>query len=101
MLHFLSGGVLRSTLHRVENKLPAGAPHRFSMPFFFHPDHTQELRVLGACRDAPRENRMFPWERITGYRLLYTLLSTYKVIPPEISADAWEASMERLKRDGF
>ncbi|MFM7322459.1 MAG: 2OG-Fe(II) oxygenase family protein [Armatimonadota bacterium] len=101
MLNFLSGGVIRSTLHRVENKISGGAPHRFSMPFFYHPDHAQELRVLRSCRNTPRENRMFPWETITGYRLLHHLLATYKVIPPEIAAEDWIDSMETLKRDGF
>ena len=101
MLHFVSGGRIRSTLHRVENKIAGGAPHRFSMPFFYHPDHTQELRVLSACRDAPRAGRMFPWEAITGYRLLHHLLATYKVIPPDVSAEDWIASMEALKRDGL
>lgn len=101
MLHFLSGGKIRSTLHRVENRLTDDTPYRYSMPFFYHPDHTQELRVLAACRDEPRERRMFPHERITGYHLLYELLSTYKVIPPEISVDQWVESMETLKRDGF
>lgn len=101
MLNFISGGAIRSTLHRVENKIAGGAPHRFSMPFFYHPDHAQELRVLRACRAAPHANRMFPWESITGYRLLHHLLATYKVIPPEVSAEAWIDSMETLKRDGF
>ncbi len=101
MLNFLSGGLIRSTLHRVENKIAGGAPHRFSMPFFYHPDHTQELRLLASCRNVPAGQRMFPWERITGYRLLYHLLATYKVIPPEISAEQWIESMETLKRDGF
>jgi isopenicillin N synthase-like dioxygenase len=101
MLNFVSGGLIRSTLHRVENKIAGGAPHRFSMPFFYHPDHTQELRILNACRHYPEDRRMFPWESITGYRLLYHLLSTYKVIPPEISAEQWIESMETLKRDGL
>lgn len=101
MLNFLSGGRIRSTLHRVENKIAGGAPHRFSMPFFYHPDHTQELRVLAACRNVAGAARMFPWQKITGYHLLYHLLSTYKVIPPEISAEQWIESMETLKRDGL
>ena len=71
------------------------------MPFFFHPDHTQELHVLKSCRQEPVDRRMFPYERISGYHLLYELLSTYKMIPEEIKVDEWVASMEHLKHEGF
>jgi isopenicillin N synthase-like dioxygenase len=101
MLNLISGGRIRSTLHRVENKVGDPNGFRFSMPFFYHPDHRQELRVLAACRDEPMVRRMFPHTRITGYHLLYELLSTYKVIPPEIEVGQWVESMETLKRDGF
>ena len=101
MLNMISGGKIRSTLHRVENKSPDPDIFRHSMPFFYHPDHIQDLHILETCRDEPVDRRMFPHERITGYHLLYELLSTYKVIPESVSAEQWIGSMEKLKHEGF
>ena len=101
MLNFISGGRIRSTLHRVENRIDDPMRYRHSMPFFYHPDHTQELKILESCRDEPIERRIFPHQRITGYALLYELLLNYKVIPEDLPLDNWIASMEDLKRNGF
>ncbi|MCB2205808.1 hypothetical protein KQI65_13770 [bacterium] len=101
MLNFISGGRIRSTLHRVENRFNDPTRYRHSMPFFYHPDHTQELKILDSCTDEPTDRRMFPHQRITGYALLYELLSTYKVIPPDVSLSQWVDSMEHLKHHGF
>lgn len=101
MLNFISGGKILSTLHRVENRFSDPTRYRHSMPFFYHPDHTQELKILDSCAQEPADRRMFPHARITGYALLYELLSTYKVIPPDVSLAQWQASMEHLKQHGF
>ena len=101
MLNFVSGGKISSTLHRVENKNPDPDAFRHSMPFFFHPDHTKELRILEACQNEPVERRMFPYQQILGYHLLYELLSTYKMIPEEIGVEEWVTSMEKMKHEGF
>jgi isopenicillin N synthase-like dioxygenase len=45
MLNFISGGRIRSTLHRVENRFDDPTRFRHSMPFFYHPDHTQEMKI--------------------------------------------------------
>jgi isopenicillin N synthase-like dioxygenase len=97
MLNMISGGRIRSTLHRVENTAPDASIYRYSMPFFYHPDHTQELRILASCTGEPVERRMFPYHSITGYHLLYELLSTYRVIPADVNVEEWIASMEALK----
>jgi isopenicillin N synthase-like dioxygenase len=101
MLNFISGGRILSTLHRVENRFDDPTRFRHSMPFFYHPDHSQELKILDSCADEPTDRRMFAHERITGYALLYELLSSYKVIPPEVSLGQWQGSMEHLKNHGF
>jgi len=101
MLNMISGGRIRSTLHRIENKLTDRSQFRHSMPFFFHPDHKQELKILESCKNEPAGRRMFKHENITGYHLLFELLNLYKVIPEGVSVDEWQRSMERLKRDGF
>lgn len=101
MLNFISGGKIRSTLHRVENKFNNPDGYRYSMPFFFHPDHSKMLRILPSCIGHPKEDRMFPYDEITGYELLFELLHTYKVIPEGVSFDQWHQSMEKLKRFGF
>jgi len=44
---------------------------------------------------------MFKQEKITGYRLLFELLELYKVIPEGVTIDKWQASMEKLKKEGF
>lgn len=101
MLNFISGGRMLSTLHRVENRFRQTEGYRYSMPFFFHPDHLQELRILRSCQDEPSDRRMFAHERITGYHLLYELLRLYQVIPENLPVEEWEASMEHLKLHGF
>jgi isopenicillin N synthase-like dioxygenase len=101
MLNMISGGKIRSTLHRVENKLTDRTQFRYSMPFFFHPDHEQDLKILDSCKNEPEERRMFMHDKITGYHLLFELLELYKVIPEGVTVDEWQASMEKLKRDGF
>lgn len=101
MLNFISGGKIKSTLHRVENKYNDPHSYRYSMPFFFHPDHSKMLKVLPSCTDHPKEDRMFPYKEITGYQLLFELLDTYKVIPEGVSFDQWHDSMEELKQHGF
>lgn len=101
MLNMISGGKIRSTLHRVENKLTDRSQFRYSMPFFFHPDHKQALKILDSCLNEPEERRIFKHEKITGYRLLFELLELYKVIPEGVTVDKWQASMEMLKKEGF
>ncbi len=101
MLNFISGGRILSTLHRVENRFQQSEGFRHSMPFFFHPDHRQELHILQSCMLEPADRRMFAHERITGYHLLYELLRLYQVIPDDLPVDQWEASMEHLKQHGF
>lgn len=101
MLNFISGGKIKSTLHRVENKLKNKAQNRHSMPFFFHPDHTKTLKILDSCKDCPTEGRMFSYETVTGYQLLFELLENYKVIPKGIDFIKWQSSMETLKNKGF
>jgi hypothetical protein len=44
---------------------------------------------------------MFKHEKITGYHLLFELLELYKVIPKGVTVDEWQASMVKLKREGF
>lgn len=101
MLNFISGGKIKSTLHRVENKYKDSSRSRYSMPFFFHPDHSKELKILSSCADAPSDRRMFTYQKSTGYALLFELLNLYKVIPEGVDFEQWHESMEKLKAEGF
>jgi isopenicillin N synthase-like dioxygenase len=101
MLNFISGGKIRSTLHRVENKYKDPSQNRYSMPFFFHPDHSKALKILPSCKNGPVERRMFPYDKSTGYELLFELLNLYQVIPEGVDFNMWHDSMEKLKNEGF
>jgi isopenicillin N synthase-like dioxygenase len=101
MLNFISGGKIKSTLHRVENKFKDPNRKRYSMPFFYHPDHSKALKILPSCVNHPTDDRMFPYEEVTGYELLFELLNLYKVIPEGVTFKQWHGSMEKLKSEGF
>lgn len=101
MLNFISGGKIKSTLHRVENKFKDPTRKRYSMPFFYHPNHSETLKILPSCKSHPADDRMFPYDEITGYELLFELLKRYKVIPEDFSFDQWHRSMEKIKKEGF
>lgn len=101
MLNFISGGKIKSTLHRVENKFKDPERKRFSMPFFFHPDHSKTLKILPSCINHPQTDRMFPYQQVTGYALLFELLNLYNVIPEDVSFEQWHNAMEDLKINGF
>ncbi|MBD3167062.1 hypothetical protein GF324_10715 [bacterium] len=101
MLNFISGGMIRSTLHRVINPTPSPHRDRFSMPFFYHPDHAKELRVLKSCADQPGANRRFPYEKRLGYSLLYEILNGTGQIPDDVTREDFIANYEHLRKYGL
>jgi len=101
MLNFMSGGRIKSTLHQVVNPDPDPNRPRFSMPFFYHPDHEQVVKVLDTCKDEPMEGRRFPYDAKLGYHLLYEVLHGIHQIPEEVTAEAFTRDMRTWRYEGL
>lgn len=101
MLNFMSGGKIKSTLHQVLNPNPNPQNPRFSMPFFYHPDHGQVVKVLETCKGLPKEGRRFPYDEKLGYHLLYEVLHGIQQIPEEVTAEAYTEEMKRWRVEGL
>ena len=101
MLNFMSGGKIRSTLHQVVNPTPDPSKPRYSMPFFYHPDHGQVVKVLDSCTGLPKEGRRFPYDQKLGYHLLYEVLHGIQQIPEEVTAEEFTTEMMRWREEGL
>ena len=61
MLDRMTGGLFRSTPHRVRNPAARG---RLSFPFFFDPDFSARVRPIGGIASGlPRDDRDERWDR--------------------------------------
>ncbi|MBZ0266274.1 hypothetical protein K8I28_16575 [bacterium] len=101
MLNYISGGKILSTLHQVINPNPNPENPRYSIPFFYHPDHNKTLKVLDSCKDEPKENRRFKYDSILGYYLLYEVLHGIEQIPKGVTAEQYVEDYERWKLEGL
>ena len=59
MIQRWTNGIYRSNLHRVLNNHAAGRS-RYSVPFFFSPDHRARIECLSSCTDADHPPQFLP-----------------------------------------
>jgi len=59
MIKRWTNGIYRSNMHRVLNNKTAGRD-RYSIPFFYSPDHEARIECLPSCTDADRPPRFPP-----------------------------------------